>query len=259
MVRSRPVGLLAGLLACAVGAACADEQEAATQLILVADTNIARIESIEFRVESANVPQKSAVAMRTASGEPVYLTLFREDGPLGPLTITARGLRGMSTLVQRTHVVSFAEGQTLIVPLHLAQLCVGRMCAEGQTCGEFSCVPQELDSESLLPWTGRAPGLDDGGQITQCDAQGMVDLMTDPTHCGQCDVVCSTPSSMQHTVPTCVAGKCGASCETLFADCDGRASTGCEQSLTEMNSCGSCTKSCNANQTCSAAGTCVKK
>ena len=254
MVMARALSASCALIALAL-ASCSSDPEAATQLILVADTDVDRIETIEFRVEAAGAPEKTATATRSASGAPAYLTLLREQGPLGPLTVTARGMRGQMQLVSRTHVVSFVEGETLVVPLHLAQSCVGRMC-EGQTCGELGCSPRQLDSESLLPWSGKPPEI--GGAMGQCGTNEMVDLMTDPAHCGACNAACSA-SSMSHTIASCMAGSCNTRCEPAFGDCNGRASDGCERSLLEDSKhCGACSQACENNETCSA-GVCVRK
>lgn len=239
------------ILALLALAACAQEASPATQLILVADSDVAAIETVEFRVQAEGVPVKSASAPRSPSGGPAYLTLLREEGPLGPLTVTALGLRGDAQVVARSHTVSFVDGETRVVPLHLTQSCVGRPC-NGQTCADGRCVPLAIDSGSLLPWTGSPPEL---AMLTQCGS-AMVDLQRDPAHCGTCNAAC--PGGGPTTRPSCSAGTCGFSCAPMFDQCDGNVANGCESLLTDQ-ACGSCSKRCNAQQSCVSPGICMKK
>lgn len=236
-----------------LASACSQEPPAATQLILVADTDIDEIDTIEFRVQADGIPTKSARAPRSPSGAPAYLTLFREKGPLGPLEVLALGLRGESPLLARAHTVSFVEGETLVVPLHLARVCSSRVCI-GQTCGEHGCLPVELESESLLPWSGAPPEL---SMLTQCGSV-MVDLMSDPNHCGACDDPCTVTPAMQNITAACSAGACTVACQPQFMQCDGDLTNGCESLLTNQN-CGRCGKRCNGAQTCVSPGVCMKK
>jgi hypothetical protein len=250
--------LLLAAAAAAVG--CSQDDRAATQLILVADSDIERLDSVEFRVAAAGAAAQTATAVVAAKGQPAYLTLFREQGPLGPLTVSARGLRGTSTLVTRTHEVWFVEGETLVVPLHLSQMCVGRSC-DGETCGELGCTPRALDGESLLPWSGTPPSLADApAPMTQCE-MGMVDLLSDPMHCGGCDRSCALPGAL-HTRVSCSAGTCGSSCEPLWDNCNGKANDGCEQALAGPQAdrnCGACDRRCGSDQRCSDTGVCLQK
>ena len=84
---------------------------------------------------------------------------------------------------------------------------------------------------------------------------GMVctDTQTSLDNCGACGTVC--PGGPNAT-RTCTAGRCGITCATGFADCDGNPSTGCEVDLrSDINNCGSCRNAC-ATRSCSAS-TCV--
>lgn len=256
MVRSR--WLLAALLSC-LGAslgACAQDSEPATQLILVVDSDLERLDAVDFRVEAPNATAKTASAAPRASGDPIYLTLLREQGPLGPLTISATAKRGVLTMVTRTHVVSFVAGESLVVPLHLVRSCLGRSCGSGQTCTERGCAPRELDQNDLASWSGTPPTLASAA-LTQCD-EGLIDLASDPEHCGDCGQACSVLNSQQHALATCSEGTCGIACEALYGDCDDDARNGCERALTDTRHCGSCGNECSSTQRCSA-GVCVKK
>ncbi len=81
--------------------------------------------------------------------------------------------------------------------------------------------------------------------------------LTDPSHCGGCNLVCVTPNA----TPACQAGVCKiATCNPGFADCDLVVANGCEVSLdSDPAHCGSCGNTCptppNASATC-AGGAC---
>lgn len=192
-----------GLALCAGSLmACGDESTANTQLILVADTDIPRVNEVEFTVEAEGVEPQSARATYGADRAPVYLTLVRDDGPLGPLTVRARGRVGSDVAISRTHVVSFVPDRTLVVPLHLARTCMNRSCAPSETCGETGCVAQQLDPAQLSAWSGQAPRLAASMMgDTSCGESAVVDLQTHAKHCGTCNNACK-PNEL------CSAGQC---------------------------------------------------
>jgi len=81
------------------------------------------------------------------------------------------------------------------------------------------------------------------------------DLGTDPAHCGACDRACSTAHA---TATSCAGGTCAPSCADGWADCTTpeapAADDGCEQSVHELDHCGSCSGTCSlANATASCA------
>ncbi len=106
--------------------------------------------------------------------------------------------------------------------------------------------------------------------ITSCNA-GFADCnnnpvdgceanLASPTSCGVCGRVCTVANG----VAGCSAGSCTvASCNTLFGNCNGLVSDGCETNLANStNACGSCGNDCNTTcagnvlgTTCTA-GTC---
>ena len=89
-------------------------------------------------------------------------------------------------------------------------------------------------------------GLNDG-----CE----VDLRTDPNHCGTVATVCGTEL---HTKPgTCVNSTCTYECVSGYDDCNPLVA-GCESSLNDVATCGSCMKACTVPGGTSActAGTC---
>jgi hypothetical protein len=79
-------------------------------------------------------------------------------------------------------------------------------------------------------------------------------LGSDPNHCGACGAICRLPNA----TPACAASVCGvAACTPGFADCDGMATTGCEQDIAaDAQNCGGCGRRCAAGTVCQA-GSCV--
>jgi hypothetical protein len=83
-----------------------------------------------------------------------------------------------------------------------------------------------------------------------------VDTGTSLSHCGACGNVCSLANAAE----SCATGSCAIStCDPGWADCDGVASSGCEQSLSSVAHCGGCDNVCslaNAAESC-AGGSCA--
>jgi len=90
-----------------------------------------------------------------------------------------------------------------------------------------------------------------------CDNQAAngceASVETSTLHCGACGNVC--PSGPNGTA-VCAAGACSLVCDAGFEDCDGDASTGCEQPTSaDVQNCGGCGAACqtpNATPECSA-------
>ena len=73
------------------------------------------------------------------------------------------------------------------------------------------------------------------------------------THCGSCGSGCS----IANATATCASGGCRVqSCNSLWADCNSDG-TSCETRLTQMNQCGGCGVTCDADETCNSAGRCA--
>jgi hypothetical protein len=260
------------MLALWATAACAcGKTEQRTQLVLVADTDIASLELIRFEVSSGQRMETQEAAPR-ADGEPLTLTLLLDQGPAGPLAVSAQGMRNGQMVVERRAVVSFVPGKTLVVELHLLASCVARLCLGDRTCGERGCASNELSSDQLSEWSGSPPRVGgtllgdagetiDGGAreagasgdastsgLVTCGADTQVDLSSNVEHCGDCATACRTSS--RNMVAVCVAGECAEECRTSYGDCDDRLSNGCEQSLVVNMSCGMCGLRCAPGTTC---------
>lgn len=270
--------LLASLLV-----ACSQETKPLTQLVLVADTDIASVDLITFEASArGSDAQVSQVAQAVRADGPSYVTLVRDSGPLGPITVAARGLSRGVQVIERVQVVSFVVDETRVVRLDLLARCLGVRCGSDQTCAESGChsqvqpelpvwtgTPDALDAsvpdagssdaststDAASPDAGPDAGADggDGGSVllTECGDAGLVDLQNDPTHCGRCEIACVQPPSGQHVAATCVRGLCRYACVDPWDSCDNRTDNGCETNLqSDPAHCGSCPNSCRGQRQC---------
>lgn len=197
--------------------ACAAEERPLTQLILVADTDVNNIDSIQFEVSGPGGSDKElAQATHSATTGPAFVSIVRDDGALGPLTVVARGLRGTNVAIERTQRVSFVAKQTRVVLLHLFASCLrSPRCPAEQACDGTGCIGQDLAEAQLPSWTGTPPRLsgtpggsdagvnDAGGAVLrECGPAGTVDIQSNNDHCGKCESKCSGGGK------TCIAGAC---------------------------------------------------
>jgi hypothetical protein len=73
-------------------------------------------------------------------------------------------------------------------------------------------------------------------------------VLTDPAHCGDCHTACPVVAGAR---ATCMGGRCGYDCDVQHADCDERASNGCEsERLIDHENCGACGAACSHRQEC---------
>ena len=83
------------------------------------------------------------------------------------------------------------------------------------------------------------------------DLNGCETSLETTSDCGSCGTTCSRPNASA----TCSGGNCRiASCNNLWANCDGSDGNGCETSLQTLQNCGSCGSVCtraHASETCS--------
>lgn len=296
-------------------AACAADAPLRTQLMLVADTNIARVDLIKFEITGPTGKSETAEAKAGPSAPgPRSLGLLYTGGKLGPFTLRASAFDDGKFVVSRSANVSFVKGKTLVVPLHLVSSCIDVDCEiAGDTCTERGCEASALDASDLEAWDGSPPrlpaqpGAGDGGWVKgdasmtmmdagrtrdasspdgsaadashppdasgprdagrdassvpdasfmSCDG-GIVDLMTDEQHCGDCSTVCSALPADQHADNQCLAGQCKPVCQGSFDDCNTNVA-GCETDLlTNDAHCMSCGEPCTPSRHCEG-GVCVK-
>lgn len=147
--------------------ACSAEAPERTQLMLVAATDIERLDRIEFTVEGNGKDPQTADAVHGESAPgPHSLGLLYTGGELGPLTLTATGYAGDEVVVSRVARTFFVKGKTRVVPLHLMESCAGVKCADTtETCTERGCEPSELAPGALSDWEGTPPSYGDPGAL----------------------------------------------------------------------------------------------
>jgi len=121
-------------------------------------------------------------------------------------------------------------------------------------CG--SCGTACSRNHATASCTGGSCHIDscDGGwgDCDGSDGNGCETRLNTLQHCG----ACSTPCTRAHATASCDTGSCQIeSCDSLWDDCDGTDSNGCEQSLETLGDCGSCDTACSrAHATASCAG-----
>jgi len=251
--------------------ACAADERPLTQLILVADTDVNNIDAIQFEVSGPGGSDKElAQATHSATTGPAFVSIVRDDGVLGPLTVVARGLRGTNVVIERTQRVSFVAKQTRVVLLHLFASCLrAPRCSAEQACDSTGCIGQDLSEAQLPSWTGTPPplhgtatatdgGVSDAGNpaLRECGPAGSVDIQSNVAHCGACDRACV--AGPHASSATCVAATCSYACTDAWAACDALPGNGCEtDTLTSNDHCGKCDNKCSGSRVCTA-GTCVK-
>jgi hypothetical protein len=93
--------------------------------------------------------------------------------------------------------------------------------------------------------------------VTQCNGQ-LVDLDTNPEHCGDCAIDCTSNSGPNPNLTgQCLAGKC--ECQMGWADCTpNNANNACDVPLGTDQNCGGCGDKCNGNGRKCIDGVCKK-
>lgn len=96
------------------------------------------------------------------------------------------------------------------------------------SCVNGSCTVETCDAG----WGDCNANVSDG-----CET----DLASTVASCGACGSSCSSA----HGVPSCTNGSCSIACATLWGNCNGNVSDGCETSLSsDTSNCGSCGTTC---------------
>ena len=116
----------------------------------------------------------------------------------------------------------------------------GNACATGQACRAGTCLGQACVS----------------GQTVCSSYNGTVctNTQTDFYNCGACGNSCYTYVS-NGMATGCVAGRCGATCNSGLTACSSSLNLVCTNLATDSSNCGACGNPCAPGQTCQA-GTC---
>lgn len=152
------IGRLAPVLALcvAVAAGCSEPLTEAVVRVSSDLTVPDELDEVRFQVDTSAIDERSSargVTLGDGGAQlPVTLTLVHDGGALGPVEVTAIGLRQGTEIVSRTARFHFLRGRTLTVQLDLDRRCISPGC------------------ETVLPDgggdAGTAPSLD-GGPVTE--------------------------------------------------------------------------------------------
>jgi hypothetical protein len=237
-----------------------------TEIIVVVDSDYtvpSELDAVEITVVPPTGEHEPVRSMRPAL--PISLGLVHRGGPLGPLEVEVRGMRGGVLVVSRSAVVSFVPGEVRELRMDLLRVCEGVSCSELSTCVAGVCAGRELPPSALPPWTGEHPldgsvrdggdaGLEDAGPLDAGPSDGGArDGGTSDGGArdggtldgGTRDAGCTC--TLDHATSRCTPGGCLIeSCETGWSDCDGMAVTGCERSIRTNDDCSACDRACSA-------------
>lgn len=147
--------------------ACADDP---TQIVVVVNTDLevgADIEVVELEVNGTTVTEMVPPSPRTA-------LLKHTGGELGPISIMVRGLRDGLRRIEREAVVTFVEGETLLLNLCLSRECLENSgCPGARTCTEDGCRSPVFDDlpeyNGTIPTSCGAVVGEDGGMDAAFD------------------------------------------------------------------------------------------
>ena len=261
-----------------------------TELVVVVDSELAVpavIDAVHVTVEGpTRTVYDGTVALDTADSPrfPLTLGLVPNGSSSARVTIRAEGLHASAVRASVSARTSFVEGKTLVVRLVLWGACDGVTCGPGLTCtASGACASDELDPATLAAWTGHVerdggsqdggPGGDAGagdldGGLGSCtpstevcngrddDCNGRADetfdLMTDPTNCAGCGIVCP---GVTNGMPQCQGGFCVPLCRAAFHECGGECVS--DGSTSQCGAtCGACPAVANGEPSCTA-GACA--
>jgi hypothetical protein len=160
------------LLSLAALLSCKPNELARTEIVLVIDSDLRvpdELDELAIYVEGPGGRVQEASARLEETPLPRSLGLLRTQGPLSPVNVRVTGrVRGEDVLERRASL-SFVEGRTLLLPMHLARSCLESACGE-QTCTEHGCRQAAIDPRSLADWDGKEPTLIDGpGELPASD------------------------------------------------------------------------------------------
>ena len=200
---------------------CGDD---VTEVVVTADSDLAvpdEIDLVRFDVDATGIGGQTTTR-RIALNEggtvlPVRLTVVHDEGPLGPVDVTATGMREGSDVVSRTARFHFIRGESLVLHLDLLARCLDESCPEGMTCGEDGCRDVDVDPGELRE--------DDAGMASPDAGSSASDAGTPGTDSGPPGTDAGPPDAGPMCPETCM---CEATCTTEMATCDCRDACACD-------------------------------
>lgn len=172
---------------------CSCDGGAATEIVLVVDTDIADVDAFEVDAIYPSGGTGSSTADLGVAPAPRTLVLFKRGGALGPLRLTIAATRGGTRVLAVEREVTFEEGQSLTLNVFLADACTMTACAgASETCGDDGACRSRVVAP--CEYAGRGCGMNDAG---------MPEDAGDPPDAGDrdggpCDLtaVCGAPASL---------------------------------------------------------------
>jgi len=206
---------------------------------------------------------------------PVNLAVVLPAGTVGVVDLIVDGISAGRAVAHHEQTITLVGGRAKVTVVLTAGTvvcnppCTGKMkcAAASKTCvdclSDADCpTGQYCDTD-----TGSLSCLDGCRQASDCDGLGLampdccghrcVDLQSNATACGSCQLACTLPNALT----LCNAGTCEfAGCNSGFANCDTLESNGCEFPVdADPQNCGACFRVCTGqnvtNNTC-VAGAC---
>jgi hypothetical protein len=187
---------------------------------------------------------------------PATLGIVHRGGPLGPLLVTATGMRDGEDRVSRRARLDFPALGTVVLYLTLFKDCARRECEEDETCDASGCRPIDVSPGELMPWAGvLGPPASDAGP-EEMDAgtppppPPEEDAGTPPPPPPDPCAMCTAPPNAE---AICEMEMCTFRCADKFGDCDGEPVNGCETDLrTSAEHCNECGRVCRDGPCCDA-------
>jgi len=126
-------------------------------------------------------------------------------------------------------------------------LCSSGVCSNMCAAGQVRCTTADggvVTIDAAVPDAAAPDAQGDAGAGMNPAGQYCADPTDDRLNCGACGNICPYGP---HSTPVCSLSACSITCATGYADCDGKASNGCEvETDNNPDSCGACGVICPA-------------
>src|SRR6185503_3496937 len=127
-----------------------------TQIVVVVDSDLrvpAELTAVHATVKSEDETIASEHDFALEDGSltvPFSFGIAAGEDPAVQILVEVQGLnkRGNQLVLRRART-HFIEHETLLLSMFLARTCITAGCAEGKTCTENGCQPEEIDPASL--------------------------------------------------------------------------------------------------------------